>query len=636
MAERTPNLNLIKPDQADFYDVAEFNENADLLDAAVTEVKQAADGAIPTTEKGEPGGVASLDATGKVPSVQLPAMDYIPTSQKGTSGGVASLDSAGKLPTTQLPVVPVAQGGTGAASAEAARTNLGVPPIGHASTGTAYGAASATNYGHAKASAATPLMDGTAAVGTDNGLFAREGHRHPTDTTRAPLASPAFTGTPTAPTQAAGNNSTRLATTAFVAAAVAAVDLSSYYLKPTNTNVVLGVDAGTSTTGSDNVLVGHSSGKATTSGSRNTYIGSNAGVRATGSDNIAIGYNAGITNAQSGNIAIGSNSGSAYNSISIAIGAYSANSASSTEGISIGYSAGTYLGGQGNIAIGRSAGDKTSTGTNANASGTRSVFIGYDNRSSASGSTNEIVIGSTVGTSYCVGGGSNTITLGNAQITRLRCQVTSITALSDERLKRNIEVADTQKLIDALMAIPVKRYEFDETVNAGPDKHRLGFVAQDVQKVFPKSVDVGVSDILEPVLDKAGKAVYKTVQQELSRLPVTDIAQEEVQTLKLAARSRSMLAVSDTLDTATHEGARISRKLEVVDGEEFVVEVEEREEIETRVKVEAPLELTQDFAIPVLWGVVQHLVRRVGELEGEIAQLKGGGIIKTPVDTIRS
>lgn len=33
---------------------------------------------------------------------------------------------------------------------------------------------------------------------------------------KAPLASPAFTGNPTAPTQAAGNNSTRLATTAFV------------------------------------------------------------------------------------------------------------------------------------------------------------------------------------------------------------------------------------------------------------------------------------------------------------------------------------------------------------------------------------------------------------------------------------
>lgn len=44
---------------------------------------------------------------------------------------------------------------------------------------------------------------------------------------KAPLASPALTGTPTAPTQAAGNNSTRLANTAFVSAAIAALVDSS-------------------------------------------------------------------------------------------------------------------------------------------------------------------------------------------------------------------------------------------------------------------------------------------------------------------------------------------------------------------------------------------------------------------------
>lgn len=40
---------------------------------------------------------------------------------------------------------------------------------------------------------------------------------------KAPLASPALTGTPTAPTQTAGNNTTRLATTAFVQAALSAL-----------------------------------------------------------------------------------------------------------------------------------------------------------------------------------------------------------------------------------------------------------------------------------------------------------------------------------------------------------------------------------------------------------------------------
>lgn len=49
---------------------------------------------------------------------------------------------------------------------------------------------------------------------------------------KAPLASPALTGNPTAPTQAAGNNSTRIATTAYADAAVAAgayaVDIQSF------------------------------------------------------------------------------------------------------------------------------------------------------------------------------------------------------------------------------------------------------------------------------------------------------------------------------------------------------------------------------------------------------------------------
>jgi hypothetical protein len=45
----------------------------------------------------------------------------------------------------------------------------------------------------AQAASATPLIDGTAAVGTST-RFARGDHVHPTDTTRAPVASPTFTG----------------------------------------------------------------------------------------------------------------------------------------------------------------------------------------------------------------------------------------------------------------------------------------------------------------------------------------------------------------------------------------------------------------------------------------------------------
>jgi hypothetical protein len=78
-----------------------------------------------------------------------------------------------------------------------------------------------------QAGSVTPLVNGTAAVGTSL-RYARQDHVHGTDTTRAAVNSQVFTGTPTLPTgtiattQTAGNNTTAIATTAFVTAAVPA------------------------------------------------------------------------------------------------------------------------------------------------------------------------------------------------------------------------------------------------------------------------------------------------------------------------------------------------------------------------------------------------------------------------------
>ena len=76
----------------------------------------------------------------------------------------------------------------------------------------------------AAASTTTPKMDGTATVGTEM-AFARGDHIHPTDTSRAPLASPALTGVPTAPTASSGTNTTQIATTAFVQTAIGGLAL---------------------------------------------------------------------------------------------------------------------------------------------------------------------------------------------------------------------------------------------------------------------------------------------------------------------------------------------------------------------------------------------------------------------------
>lgn len=84
---------------------------------------------------------------------------------------------------------------------------------------------------------ATPLMDGTASTGTSK-RFAAEDHVHPSDTSKAPLASPALTGTPTAPTAATGTTTTQIATTEFVANTVGAMTSGVSDVKVGGTSVV--------------------------------------------------------------------------------------------------------------------------------------------------------------------------------------------------------------------------------------------------------------------------------------------------------------------------------------------------------------------------------------------------------------
>ena len=117
---------------------------------------------------------------------------------------------------------------------------------------------------------------------------------------KANIASPTFTGTPTAPTQTSGDNSTKLATTAFVTAAVGGlssgssgvpysgatgpVDLGAYNL--TVNGIVVGIGGGDNT----NTSIGNSSMRANT-GARNTAFGNSAlQSNSLGNDNTAVGY----------------------------------------------------------------------------------------------------------------------------------------------------------------------------------------------------------------------------------------------------------------------------------------------------------------------------------------------------------
>ena len=110
--------------------------------------------------------------------------------------------------------------GGGAPLASPAFTGTPTAPTAAVDTNTTQLATTAYVIG--QASAVNPVMDGTVAIGTSL-RYARADHVHPSDTGRAALASPTFTGTPAAPTAAVDTNTTQVATTAYVIAQASAV-----------------------------------------------------------------------------------------------------------------------------------------------------------------------------------------------------------------------------------------------------------------------------------------------------------------------------------------------------------------------------------------------------------------------------
>jgi hypothetical protein len=140
--------------------------------------------------------------------------DYIALSTKGVANGVASLDGSGLIPLAQLP---------GAAALDA-EVSTAVTNHNNATTsvhGIADTSALATKS-YADSAVSTHEADTTSVHGIANtaNLVTLDANQTLTAKT---LASPALTGTPTAPTASVGTDTTQVATTAFVQDAIEVV-----------------------------------------------------------------------------------------------------------------------------------------------------------------------------------------------------------------------------------------------------------------------------------------------------------------------------------------------------------------------------------------------------------------------------
>jgi hypothetical protein len=154
------------------------------------------------------------------------------------------------------------------------------------------------------------------------------------------------------------------------------------------------------------------------------------------------------------------------------------------------------------------------------------------------------------------------------------------TIVSDERIKEEIELADLDLCYEAVKNIPLKRFKWKDKVYTEEqvhDRRKLGWIAQDVETVFPKAVH-------------QHKFKYNQVFKEVV-IP----------------------AVPAELDA---DGSVITK--------EQPERIEKGELISEEV-IEDCRDLNSDQLYAAMYGAVQKLIAKVETLEAEITALKGSG-----------
>ena len=191
-------------------------------------------------------------------------------------------------------------------------------------------------------------------------------------------------------------------------------------------------------------------GKGNSSVATNTALGYNAlNANTTGAESTAAGY-----------IALQANQGGTRNT---AFGSQTLlSNVSGNDGAAFGRNALAVTTGSQNSAFGSSAGSNITSGSNL-------TCIGYNATASSATATNEV-------------------TLGNSSVATLRCQVTSITGISDARDKKDVQIIEAG--LDFVNKLRPVKFTWNMRDGGTVDVEDTGFIAQDLQQV---QIDTGIT-----------------------------------------------------------------------------------------------------------------------------------------------
>jgi hypothetical protein len=258
-------------------------------------------------------------------------------------------------------------------------------------------------------------------------------------------------------------------------------------------------------------MIGANAGLGHTTNSASVYIGADAASQMNASNAVCIGYRAmrSVAGAWNQHTVVGAQScaSTTQNNGHTAFGYRSLFSQSSgerntpvgyqslytgtsfTDNSAIGYVAGLSITGNSNTALGSYA---ANSGTINLTSGSNNTLIGFASAPSASTVNNEI-------------------TLGNSNISALRCAVTSITSLSDERDKSNIK--DLSYGLDFIDSLQPREFVWDNRAETKLQQVK----DENGDNVFDENND-HVFEEVEFYSDNKGKKDFGFIAQEVQSL----------------------------------------------------------------------------------------------------------------------
>jgi len=116
--------------------------------------------------------------------------------------------------------------------------------------------------------------------------------------------------------------------------------------------------------------------------------------------------------------------------------------------------------------------------------------------------------------------------------------LTTWTVTSDKRIKDNIVRASYDKCLENVKNIELYNFNFKNNCINTNDKHQLGFIAQEVQQVYPKAVEVGkiilntneaIDDILTLNTTQIDYTLYGAVKNLIEKIEDIDNDLENIE-----------------------------------------------------------------------------------------------------------